>query len=150
MHTTFRLSVFLLFMVQLFCSCTSDSLPEPDSTQPETPAGIPDASKTSSLSYHFSFFLLNAVHGSTSFNVSTGTVKLWVPSEFSSKEIRSDFPFHVLKISAVPKRYFPNRKNGVCIIFIVVWRSAHGIGAFVPPILMELRPVNGVLSIVSK
>ena len=43
MHTTFRLSVFLLFMVQLFCSCTSDSLPEPDSTQPETPAGIPDA-----------------------------------------------------------------------------------------------------------
>ena len=36
MHTTFRLSVFLLFMVQLFCSCTSDSLPEPDSTQPET------------------------------------------------------------------------------------------------------------------
>lgn len=43
MHTTFHLSVFLLFMVQLFCSCTSDSLPEPDSTQPETPAGIPDA-----------------------------------------------------------------------------------------------------------
>lgn len=43
MHTTFRLSVFLLFMVQLFCSCTSDSLPEPDSTQPEMPAGIPDA-----------------------------------------------------------------------------------------------------------
>ncbi|KAA4024131.1 DUF4962 domain-containing protein, partial [Bacteroides ovatus] len=43
MHTTFRLSVFLLFIVQLFCSCTSDSLPEPDSTQPETPAGIPDA-----------------------------------------------------------------------------------------------------------
>lgn len=43
MHTTFRLSVFLLFMVQLFCSCTSDSLPEPDSTQPETPARIPDA-----------------------------------------------------------------------------------------------------------
>ncbi|WP_444103781.1 DUF4962 domain-containing protein [Bacteroides sp.] len=43
MHTTFRLSVFLLFMVQLFCSCTSDSLPEPDSTQPETLAGIPDA-----------------------------------------------------------------------------------------------------------
>ena len=43
MHTTFRLSVFLLFMVQLFCSCTSDSLPEPDSTQPETSAGIPDA-----------------------------------------------------------------------------------------------------------
>ena len=27
--------------------------------------------------------------------------------------------------------------------------SAHCIGAFVPPILMELRPVNGVLSIVS-
>ena len=43
MHTTFRLSVFLLFIVQLFYSCTSDSLPEPDSTQPETPAGIPDA-----------------------------------------------------------------------------------------------------------
>ena len=43
MHTTFRLSVFLLFIVQLFCSCTSDSLPEPDSTQPETPAGNPDA-----------------------------------------------------------------------------------------------------------
>lgn len=43
MHTTFRLSVFLLFMVRLFCSCTSDSLPEPDSTQPETPARIPDA-----------------------------------------------------------------------------------------------------------
>lgn len=43
MHTTFRLSVFLLFIVQLFCSCTSDSLPESDSTQPETPAGIPDA-----------------------------------------------------------------------------------------------------------
>lgn len=43
MHTTFRLSVFLLFIVQLFCSCTSDSLPEPGSTQPETPAGIPDA-----------------------------------------------------------------------------------------------------------
>lgn len=43
MHTTFRLSVFLLFIVQLFCSCTSDSLPEPDSTQPETPAGTPDA-----------------------------------------------------------------------------------------------------------
>lgn len=43
MHTTFRLSVFLLFIVQLFCSCTSDSLPEPDSTQPEMPAGIPDA-----------------------------------------------------------------------------------------------------------
>ena len=43
MHTTFRLSVFLLFMVQLFCNCTSDSLPEPDGTQPETPAGIPDA-----------------------------------------------------------------------------------------------------------
>ena len=43
MHTTFRLSVFLLFMVQLFCSCTSDSLPESDSTQPEMPAGIPDA-----------------------------------------------------------------------------------------------------------
>ena len=43
MHTTFRLSVFLLFMVQLFCSCTSDSMPEPDHTQPETPAGTPDA-----------------------------------------------------------------------------------------------------------
>lgn len=43
MHTTFRLSVFLLFMIQLFWSCTSDSLPEPDSTQPETPARIPDA-----------------------------------------------------------------------------------------------------------
>lgn len=44
MHSTFRLSVSLLFVVQLFIGCTSnDPLPEPDSTQPETPAVLPDA-----------------------------------------------------------------------------------------------------------
>lgn len=44
MHITFRLSVSLLFVVQLFIGCTSnDPLPAPDSPQPETPAGLPDA-----------------------------------------------------------------------------------------------------------
>ena len=43
MHITFRLSFFLLFVVQLFVGCTSDSLPEPDITPPEMPAGFPDA-----------------------------------------------------------------------------------------------------------
>lgn len=43
MHITFRLSFFLLFVVQLFVGCTSDSLPEPDITPPEMPAGLPDA-----------------------------------------------------------------------------------------------------------
>ncbi len=43
MHTKFRLSVYLLFVVQLFIGCSSDPLPEPDVTQPETPAGVPDA-----------------------------------------------------------------------------------------------------------
>lgn len=43
MHTKFRLSVYLLFVVQLFIGCSPDPLPEPDVTQPETPAGVPDA-----------------------------------------------------------------------------------------------------------
>ena len=43
MHTSFRLSVSLLLVVQLFIGCSSDPLPEPDGSQPETPAATPDA-----------------------------------------------------------------------------------------------------------
>lgn len=43
MHTSFRLSVYLLLVVQLFIGCSSDPLPEPDGSQPETPAATPDA-----------------------------------------------------------------------------------------------------------
>ena len=43
MHTSFRLSVYLLLVVQLFIGCSSDPLPELDGSQPETPAATPDA-----------------------------------------------------------------------------------------------------------
>jgi len=127
-------------MVQLFCSCRSDSLPEPDSTQPETPAGIPDAYQDK---------IRTQPYPKADNELYLNPAPLIVPQAMKTGE-RLQFSLSRTEDFSSSETLLSEPQEWCTYIFIVVWRSAHGIGAFVPPTLMELRPVNGVLFIVSK
>lgn len=92
MHTTFRLSVFLLFIVQLFLCCTSDSLPEPGqyaARRLPAPDAYQDKIRTQPYPKADNELYLNPA-------------PLVVPQAMKTGE-RLQFSFHVLKISEVPK-----------------------------------------------